>query len=70
MNKVFFLFSRLPCLMLHVCVLCQCVCELRVRIPVRQQVTEVRLSAVEAVCVVWEWVVVQVCVSVRVRAVM
>lgn len=56
-------------LMLHVCVLRQCVCELWVWVPVCQQVTEVRLIVVEGVCVVvCERIVVHECVSVCVRA--
>lgn len=46
--------NRKLCLMLlsvDVCALCQRVCEFRVRIPVCQQVAEVRLAAVEGVCV-------------------
>mgnify|MGYP007124656563 CR=1 FL=1 len=38
--------------MLHMCGLRQCVCELWVRIPVRQQVAEVQLIVFQAVCVV------------------
>lgn len=53
-------------LMLHVCVLRQCVCELWVWIPVCQQVTEVRLVVVEGVSTVVceRIVIVHVCVSI------